>query len=186
VNQAELDTISRCKQGDPDALKEMYDLYHKKVYRIAYGVLRQKEDALDIVQEVFIKLFRSIQDFKGKSSFYTYLYRMALNTAIDFARKKKPPMADIEDEGLHLSGKTEERPDQVLFHKELEGRVKEAMEKLPVDQRMALFFREMEDLSYQEMAEAMGCSIGTVMSRLHYGRKKMHELLQDYMKEVGG
>lgn len=186
MSQVESELIYRCKQGDPNALKEIYDLYHKKVYRIAYGVLRHKEDALDIVQEVFIKLFRSIGDFKGKSSFYTYLYRMALNAAIDYARRKKPPMVDIEDEGLHLSSKVEERPDRVLLHKELEGRVNEAMGQLPADQRMALIFREMEGLSYQEIAEAMGCSIGTVMSRLHYGRKKMQELLKDYVKEVKG
>jgi RNA polymerase sigma-70 factor (ECF subfamily) len=76
VNHEETELISRCQQGDQDALKEVFDQYHKKVYRVAYGVVRQREDALDIVQEVFIKLFRSIKNFKGKSSFYTYLYRI--------------------------------------------------------------------------------------------------------------
>jgi len=180
----EAEEISRCQQGDQNALKEIFNQYHKKVYRVAYGVVRQREDALDIVQEVFIKLFRSIKNFRGKSHFYTYLYRMTMNTAIDHTRKMKrqPPPNMVEDEAFQLSDDVEKRPDRIFAHKELEARVKAAMEKLPPDQKAALIFREVEDLSYQEMAEAMGCSIGTVMSRLHYGRKKMQELLKDYVR----
>ena len=185
MDREETDLISRCQQGDHEALKEIFDKYQKKVYRIAYGVVRQREESLDIVQEVFIKLFRSIKNFKGKSNFYTYLYRMAMNTAIDHSRKMgKVHFSSIDDEGApQLSDDGEKRQDRVLIHKELEEKVKWAMEKLPPEQKAALIFREVEDLSYQEMAEAMGCSIGTVMSRLHYGRKKMQELLRDYLKE---
>ena len=184
MNRDETELISRCQQGDQDAFKEIFDQYHKKVYRIAYGVVRRREDALDIVQEVFIKLFHSIRNFKGKSLFYTYLYRMTMNAAIDHIRKMgKFPSSSLDEEGgIQLSEGVEKRPDQVLLHKELEGRVNAAMERLPADQRMALILREVEGLSYQEMAEAMGCSIGTVMSRLHYGRKKIRELLKDYVK----
>lgn len=187
MNHEEMELISRCQQGDQDALKEIYDQYHKKVYRIAYGVVRQREDALDIVQEVFIKLFRSIRNFKGESKFYTYLYRMVVNTAIDHSRKMgKFPVSSLdEDRGFQPSDDVEKRPDQILLHKELEGKVNLAMERLPIDQRMALVLREVEGLSYQEMAETMGCSIGTVMSRLHYGRKKMQEFLKDYVKPHG-
>lgn len=186
MNHEETDLISRCQQGDQDALKEIFDQYHKKVYRIAYGVVRQREDALDIVQEVFIKLFRSIRNFKGKSKFYTYLYRMALNTAIDHSRKRGKLIASSldEDRGFQPSDEIGKRPDRILLDKELEERVKLALEKLPIDQRMVLVLREVEGLSYQEMAETMGCSIGTVMSRLHYGRQKMQELLKDYVREV--
>jgi len=180
----EAGVISRCQKGDQDALKEIFDQYHQKVYRIAYGVVRQREDALDIVQEVFIKLFRSIKNFKGKSHFYTYLYRMTMNTAIDHTRKmKRQPSSSIdEDGGFQLADEAEKRPDRIFAHKELEESLKGALEKLPPDQKAALIFREVEGLSYQEMAEAMGCSIGTVMSRLHYGRKKIQELLKDYAK----
>jgi RNA polymerase sigma-70 factor (ECF subfamily) len=185
VNHVETELISRCQQGDPDALKEIFDQYHKKVYRVAYGVVRQREEALDIVQEVFIKLYHSIKNFKGKSKFYTYLYRMAMNTAIDHARKMgRSPFSRLEEmEGFQPSEGVEKRPDSILLHKELEERVKVALEKLPTDQRMALIFREVEGLSYQEMAEAMGCSIGTVMSRLHYARKRIQELLKNDTKE---
>jgi RNA polymerase sigma-70 factor (ECF subfamily) len=183
VNQGEAELISRCQQGDQDALKEIFEQYHKKVYRIAYGVVRQREEALDIVQEVFIKLFRSIKNFKGRSHFYTYLYRMVMNTAIDHARKTgKQQLSSLDEEGsFEPSDEAEKGPERILLHKELEERVKRAMDKLPVEQRAALIFRDMEGLSYQEMAEAMECSIGTVMSRLHYGRKKMQELLKDYV-----
>jgi RNA polymerase sigma-70 factor (ECF subfamily) len=185
VNQGEADLISRCQKGDQDALKEIFDQYNKRVYRIAYGVVRQREDALDIVQEVFIKLFRSIRNFKGRSKFYTYLYRLAMNTAIDHVRKAgKYPASRLDQEGvLQPADEVEKGPDRILLHKELEGRVNMAMGRLPIDQRTALVLREVEGLSYQEMAETMGCSIGTVMSRLHYGRRKMRELLKNYVKK---
>jgi RNA polymerase sigma-70 factor (ECF subfamily) len=179
--------ISRCQQGDQEALKEIFDKYHKKVYRIAYGVVRQREEALDVVQEVFIKLFRSIKNFKGRSQFYTYLYRMVMNTAIDHKRKVgKQFMPSLDEEGsIQPSDDAEKGPERLLLQKELEERVKLAMDKLPPEQKAALIFRDVEGLSYQEMAEAMGCSIGTVMSRLHYGRKRMQESLKDYVKLPG-
>ena len=182
INEAQL--ISRCQQGDQEALREIFNQYHQKLYRIAYGVVRHREEALDIVQEVFIKLFRSIHQFKGKSRFYTYLYRMTMNTAIDHTRKMKkvPPLSMDEEEGFQLSDDADKRPDRILDHKELEARVKWSMDQLSPDQKAALIFREVEELSYQEIAEATGCSIGTVMSRLHYGRKKVQELLKDYVE----
>jgi RNA polymerase sigma-70 factor (ECF subfamily) len=187
VNLEETEMISRCQRGDQEALKEIFDKYNKKVYRIAYGVVRQREEALDIVQEVFIKLFHSIKNFKGKSHFYTYLYRMVMNTAIDHARKTgKQIISSLDEEGsFQPSDDLEKGPERILLQKELEERVKSAMDKLPAEQRAALIFRDVEGLSYQEMAESMGCSIGTVMSRLHYGRKRMQELLKDYVGLYG-
>jgi RNA polymerase sigma-70 factor (ECF subfamily) len=187
VNLEETEMISRCQRGDQEALKEVFDKYNKKVYRIAYGVVRQREEALDIVQEVFIKLFHSIKNFKGKSHFYTYLYRMVMNTAIDHARKTgKQIISSLDQEGsFQPSDDLEKGPERILLQKELEERVKLAMDKLPAEQRAALIFRDVEGLSYQEMAETMGCSIGTVMSRLHYGRKRMQELLKDYVELYG-
>jgi RNA polymerase sigma-70 factor (ECF subfamily) len=187
VNREETEMISRCQQGDQEALKEIFDKYHNKVYSIAYGVVRQREEALDVVQDVFIKLFRSIKNFKGRSNFYTYLYRMVMNTAIDHKRKTgKQFMSSLDVEGsFEPSDEPEKGPEKVLLQKELEERVKLAMDKLPAEQKAALIFRDVEGLSYQEMAEAMGCSIGTVMSRLHYGRKRMQESLKDYVKLPG-
>jgi RNA polymerase sigma-70 factor, ECF subfamily len=187
VDHEETEMISRCQQGDQEALKEIFDKYHNKVYRIAFGVVRQREEALDVVQEVFIKLFRSIKNFKGRSHFYTYLYRMVMNTAIDHKRKTgKQFMSSLDEEGsFEPSDEAEKGPERILLQKELEERVKLAMDKLPAEQKAALIFRDVEGLSYQEMAEAMGCSIGTVMSRLHYGRKRLQESLKDYVKLPG-
>jgi RNA polymerase sigma-70 factor (ECF subfamily) len=187
VDREETEMISRCQQGDQEALKEIFDKYHKKVYSIAYGVVRQREEALDVVQEVFIKLFRSVKDFKGRSHFYTYLYRMAMNTAIDHRRKDgKQFISSLDEEGsFEPSDEVEKGPERILLQKELEEKVKLAMDKLPDEQKAALIFRDVEGLSYQEMAEAMRCSIGTVMSRLHYGRKRMQESLKDYIKLHG-
>lgn len=185
MDHDEADLISRGQDGDQEALKEIFDRYRERVYRIAYGVVRHREDALDIVQEVFIKLFRSIKSFEGKSRFYTYLFRMTLNTAIDHSRKmKKALVSSIDEEGGYVPvDAVENRPDRIAARKELEKRINMAMDKLPRDQKAAIILREVEGLSYQEMAEAMECSIGTVMSRLHYARKKLQESLKDYVNE---
>lgn len=187
MNHEETQLISRCQQGDQEAFKEIFDRYQKKVYRIAYGVVRHREEALDIVQEVFVKLFHSIKNFKGKSHFYTYLYRMVMNTAIDHSRKMgKQIISSLDEEGsFEPSEEIEKWPEKILLQKELEEKVNGAMRKLPAEQRAAIIFREVEGLSYQEMADAMECSIGTVMSRLHYARKRMQELLKDYVGPQG-
>ena len=181
----EAELISLCQRGNQEALKQVFDLYNRKVYRVAYGVLRHREEALDIVQEVFIKLFRSIKNFKGESRLSTYLYRMAVNTAIDHVRKAGKPIASsLEgEEGFQPAEEPEKRPDRIFLYKELEGKVNEALGKVPADQRMALILREVEGLSYQEIADSMKCSIGTVMSRLHYGRKRMQDLLKGYVTQ---
>jgi RNA polymerase sigma-70 factor (ECF subfamily) len=188
VDLDEAKLISRCQRGDQEGLRQIFELYQKKVYRIAYGVLRHREEALDIVQEVFIKLFRSIKNFKGESRLSTYLYRMAINTSIDHLRKTGKPYTSSldEEEGIQPAEEPERRPDRILLYNELEGKVNEALNKLPVDQRVAILLREVEGLSYQEIAETTKCSIGTVMSRLHYGRKRMQDLLRDYLREGEG
>ena len=115
MDHDETDMISRCQQGDQEALKEIFDKYHKKVYSIAYGVVRQREEALDVVQEVFIKLFRSIKKFKGRSHFYTYLYRMVMNAAIDHKRKVgKQFMSSLDEEGsFEPSDEAERGPERI-------------------------------------------------------------------------
>ena len=186
MNNREVELISRCQKGDQDALKEIFQQYHKKIYRIAYGVIGHREDALDIVQEVFIKLFHSIKNFKGKSAFYTYLYRLTMNTAIDHSRrKKKTSLISLDqEEGFQPLDGPEKRPDHIVACKELDQKVRWAIDQLPADQKATLIYREIEELSYQEIAEAMNCSVGTVMSRLHYGRKKLQDLLGNILTSV--
>lgn len=186
MNHDEADLINRCKFGDSAAFKQLFDRYHKKIYRIAYGFVRHREDALDIVQEVFIKLFNSLKNFRGESNLYTYIYRMAINASIDHMRKFqkfKVSSLDLEPP-LHLADSSEKRPDSVLSGKEIEKKIGEALNELPEEQKTTIILREIEGLSYEEISEIMGCSIGTVMSRLHYGRKRMKEFLENYLKEA--
>ncbi|MCX8118639.1 MAG: sigma-70 family RNA polymerase sigma factor [Desulfobacterota bacterium] len=187
MDEKEAELIKRCQQGDQTAMREIFEQHHRRVYRIAYGVVRRREDALDVVQEVFIKLFRSLKGFKGKSTLSTYLYRLTLNAAIDHCRRsKKTPGVSLEATGDIRAVEAEEgRPDQLAARKELEAIMKWAIDQLPREQRSALLLREIEELSYAEIAETMGCSIGTVMSRLHYGRKRLLELLKDHLKGEG-
>jgi DNA-directed RNA polymerase specialized sigma24 family protein len=140
VEYDEAELISRCQQGDQEALREIFERHHQKVYRVAYGVLRQREEALDI-------------------------------SSLD------------QQEGFEPAEEPERRPDRIFLYREMEGKVNEALNELPADQRTAIVLREVEGLSYQEIAETMKSSIGTVMSRLHYGRRRMQELLKNYLKE---
>lgn len=180
----ETELITRGKQGDQEALEQLFTLYSKKVYRVAYGVVRKREDALDIVQEVFIKLFSSLKKFRGESNFYTYVYRMTINSSIDYIRKTRKSSASSFDGDLpsQVSDSPEKRPDSILYGKEIEGKIKKALDVLPEEQKATLILREVEGLSYEEISKVMRCSIGTVMSRLHYGRKRMKELLKEYIK----
>ncbi len=186
VNQDEVDLINKCKRGDTWAFKQIYETYHKKVYHIAYGFTRNREEALDIVQEVFIKLFNSLKNFRGESNLYTYVYRMAINTSIDHTRKTQRFRTSSLDLELpfQLADLSEKRPDNILFGKEVEKKIGEALSELPEDQKTTIILREIEGLSYEEISKLMGCSIGTVMSRLHYGRKRMKEALKEYMMEI--
>jgi RNA polymerase sigma-70 factor (ECF subfamily) len=186
VEHDEAKLIALCQEGDQKALKEIFDLHHKKVYRVAFGMVRHREDAMDIVQDVFIKLFRSIKEFKGESRLSTYLYRMTVNTSIDHIRKMGKPghnRALEDEEGFQPAEDGEKRPDRIFLYKELEGKVNEALSQIPSDQRTAIVLREVEGLSYEEIAKTMKCSIGTIMSRLHYGRKKMQEFLKGYVRQ---
>lgn len=183
MNHDEVDLINGCKRGDNLAFKQIFDIYNKKIYRIAYGFVRNREDALDIVQEVFIKLFNSLKNFRGDSNLYTYIYRMAINTSIDYVRKTqrlRTSSLDLELP-LQLPDSSKEWPENLLFGKEIEEKIVEALNELTEDQKTAIILREIEGLSYDQISEIMGCSIGTIMSRLHYGRKKMKEILKEYI-----
>lgn len=184
MEKDEIKSTLQVGSSDRDLLKIIFDLYQKKVYRIAYGMIRNREDALDIVQEVFIKLFNSLKNFRGDSNIYTYIYRTAINTSIDYMRKIRKSSGESFDDDLKtkISDSDEKRPDRLLIEKELEEKIREALNKLPKKQRAILTLREVEGLSYEEISKVIGCSIGTVMSSLHYGRRRMKKYLKEYIK----
>jgi RNA polymerase sigma-70 factor (ECF subfamily) len=177
--------VQEAKRGDTDAFEELVRRYQQKVYAIAYGICHNEQDAVDVSQEVFIKIHKKLKDFRGASSFYTWLYRITANVSIDFRRRTKRITTVEFDEKIleeprpgvpHLEQKTFD-PRKILEGRELREAILSAIEKLPEDQRATVILRELENLSYKEIAKAMNCSLGTVMSRLHYGRKKLKETL---------
>ncbi len=164
--------------------------YQRKTYSVAYGFLRNQEDALDVVQESFIKVHRYIGKFEGNSSFYTWLYRIVANLCIDHLRRAKRHR-DVEfDDGLRHDGKDESStnlthlttygdPGDMLRRKEILSAVEESLDHLSDKHRAVIVMRELQGLSYEQMAEAMECSKGTIMSRLFHARRNMQRLLAE-------
>lgn len=187
--------IRRLKEGDVQALEELVRFYQDRVYRLAYGLLQDPEDALDVTQEAFLRVHQSIGRFAGKSAFFTWLYRIVVNLCHDTRRKKArrrhefsldQAIEEREEAGdppLELADPQGIGPDEASADLELEMKVREAMESLPDKHRTTLLLREVEGLSYEEIAEATDVNIGTVMSRLHYARKRMQEMLRPILGE---
>jgi len=181
------DLVAAAQRGDRDAFRTLFERYHRRAYALAYGVVRHQDDALDVVQDAFIKAHKYLDKFEGNSSFYTWLYRIVMNLAIDHLRKHrrvKPVELDeskLEDGGEEsllpriLGG----NPGRALMDKEIRGRIDQALSELSENHRSVLVMRELEGLSYEEMAAAMDCSKGTIMSRLFHARRNMQKRLLD-------
>jgi RNA polymerase sigma-70 factor (ECF subfamily) len=183
--------VDAAKTGDRDAFRTLFERYQRRAYSLAYGVVRNPDDALDIVQDAFIKAHRYLDKFEGTSSFYTWLYRIVMNLAIDHIRKSRRAKAvDFSDltvkEGDEAVGEEDllprilgGHPGRALMDKEIRRRIEEALGELSDNHRAVLVMREMEGLSYEEMAQVMGCSKGTIMSRLFHARRNMQKRLLD-------
>ncbi len=187
----DLALVAAVKGGDRRAFQVLMQRYQRKVYAVAYGFLRNQEDALDVVQESFIKVHRYIGKFEGNSSFYTWLYRIVANLCIDHLRKAKRHR-DVEfDDGLRHDAKDESPtdvapglagfgdPSDMLRRKEILAAVEASLEHLSDKHRAVIVMRELQGMSYEEMAQAMKCSKGTIMSRLFHARRNMQKLLTE-------
>jgi RNA polymerase sigma-70 factor (ECF subfamily) len=181
------DLVEAARRGDRDAFRTLFERYHRRAYALAFGVLRHQDDALDVVQDAFIKAHKYLDKFEGNSSFYTWLYRIVMNLAIDHLRKHRrvrpveldeQKLDDATDEGL-LPKLLGGNPGRALMDKEIRHRIDEALGELSDNHRAVLIMRELEGLSYEEMAQTMGCSKGTIMSRLFHARKNMQKRLVD-------
>jgi RNA polymerase sigma-70 factor (ECF subfamily) len=181
--------VLAAQRGDRDAFKTLFERYHRRAYALAFGVVRHQDDALDVVQDAFIKAHKYLDKFEGNSSFYTWLYRIVMNLAIDHLRKHrrvKPVELDetrIDNDGDDpllpriLGG----NPGRALADKQLRARIDQALDELSENHRSVLVMRELEGLSYEDMAQAMGCSKGTIMSRLFHARRNMQKRLLDLL-----
>ena len=192
VERADADLVRQAGEGDRDAFRELFERYQRRVLSVVMGMLHDREAALDVTQETFIKAYRSIDRFKGEASFYTWIYRIAVNLAIDWQRREwRRPMAaptrspsgdGPEEDAIDRIGDETPGNDPFLAtrDRQLRERVREAIEELTPDHKAVILLREVEGLSYDEISRAMQCSIGTVMSRLHYARKKLQKRLKEF------
>jgi RNA polymerase sigma-70 factor (ECF subfamily) len=184
--------VERCKTGDEAAFKELVLRYQKKVYMIVYSMINNHQDSLEKTQEVFLRVHKHIHHFEGTASFYTWIYRIAVNLCIDHYRRRKSFSYEYDDAIRHdasmadelyplVSSASRETPTGRLLKEELAAKIREAMDKLSPKHRQVLVLRELDGLSYQEIADVVGISIGTVMSRLFHARKHMQQKLSKYL-----
>jgi RNA polymerase sigma-70 factor (ECF subfamily) len=184
---ADSELVRRAQGGDARAFDQLVTRYRGKVYGMCHHLLQNEQDAWDIAQEAFIKAWRALPSFKLDSSFYTWLYRIVHNCSYDWLRKRRIQSDGEFDDEIHrdVAAGAEAvprdglRPDQALKNKELGARITAAIEQLSPEHREVMLLREVEGLSYEEIAAATESQTGTVMSRLFYARKKLQELLKD-------
>jgi RNA polymerase sigma factor (sigma-70 family) len=186
----ELELVVRAKRGDLDAYDELIKRYQERIYATIYHMTANHEDANDLAQEAFIKAFQAIKSFKGGSSFYTWVYRIAVNKTINFLKQRKNrshmSLNDLDFNAEHdpdlvalISDKTPRREASLA---ELQEKLNAAMLKLSEPHRLVATLHDVQGLSHEEIADIMGCNIGTVRSRLFYARQQLQAELADYLK----
>lgn len=170
--------------GNTEAFEFLFDKYRERVYGIAYRFVRNKEDALEVAQEVFLRVYLGLAKFKTNSKFFTWLYRITVNRAIDFTRSRKvQPILGMDANAMDAIGEPPGRrsrpsdPVEQAQESELEERLMSAVAQLSEKHRAVFVLHACENLAYKQIAEVVGCNIGTVMSRLFYARKKLQEIL---------
>jgi RNA polymerase sigma-70 factor (ECF subfamily) len=186
----EADLVKRAKRGDLQSYDELVKRYQERIYATLYHMTGNHEDANDLAQDAFIKAYSALNSFKGGSSFYTWLYRIAVNKTINFIKQKKNKfhlsLNDIDFNAEHdpdlmalISDKT---PNRDIALSELQKKLNEALLKLSEPHRMVVVLHDVQGLSHDEIADIMDCNIGTVRSRLFYARQQLQGFLADYIK----
>jgi RNA polymerase sigma-70 factor, ECF subfamily len=199
IREAEEDRvlIARAQQGDMAAFRQLVDRHQRRAFAIALALVRDENDARELVQDAFLRVFKGINSFQGGSSFFTWLYRIITNLSIDLIRKPGRQLVDI-DEARFDSEESREAdfplisrvdgadPADVVRRREIAKRLQTALDALPPYHRGVIVMREIEGLSYEEMAQAMNVSKGTIMSRLFHARQKLQKALADcYEEQIG-
>ena len=177
--------VERVQAGDKHAFDLLVIKYQSRIINVVNRYLRDPVESMDLAQEAFIKAYRALPNFRGESAFYTWLYRIAINTAKNFlvAQSRRPPGSDIEaTDAEQFEGpsalKETATPESMLLRDEIQQVIFSAIETLPDDLRTAITLRELEDMSYEEIAEAMDCPIGTVRSRIFRAREAIDTKLK--------
>jgi len=186
----EITLVRRARQGDLGAYDDLVRRYQERIYATVYHMTSNHEDANDLAQEAFIKAFHALKSFKGGSSFYTWVYRIAVNKAINFLKQRKNKIQlsldDLDVNAEHdpdlvalISDKTPRRETGLA---ELQEKLNAAMQKLSEPHRLVVTLHDVQGLSHEEIAQIMECNIGTVRSRLFYARQQLQAYLSDYLK----
>ncbi|HEV2390734.1 MAG TPA: sigma-70 family RNA polymerase sigma factor [Verrucomicrobiae bacterium] len=186
----EMELVKRARKGDLGAYDDLVRRYQERIYATVYHMTSNHEDANDLAQEAFIKAFHALKSFKGGSSFYTWVYRIAVNKTINFLKQRKNraqiSLDDLDFNAEHdpdlmalISDKTPRREVNLI---ELQEKLNESMQKLSEPHRLVVTLHDVQGLSHEEIAEIMDCNIGTVRSRLFYARQQLQAYLSDYLK----
>ena len=179
----ESELIRRCLAGDTEAFEPLVERYRQRVWRLAFQLLHDREDAWDCAQEAFVRAFHSLASFRGQSAFYTWLFRITVNVATDRQRARGAHARAFgaervpEEEWKRTTPDPGGGPDQSAVQSEQRERIRQALDALPPKARTIIMLSDVEGLSYREIAEVLDCPIGTVMSRLHNARKRLKGLL---------
>ena len=183
----DLELVKRCQDGDSDAFRVLVERYQQRATRLAFRYVKRIDDAQDIAQDAFIRVFKSIKEFRNESQFYTWFYRILVNLALDHLRRNKNQASEFQDGVLLRSQSAAEaqlkttNPREELWKKQRRKAIVESIDSLPPDQRTTVILREIDGLSYEEIAQVTKVPIGTVMSRLFYARRKLQDKLKEYV-----
>lgn len=189
----DLTLVQRARAGDQRAFKLLVERYQRKVYSVALGMVKDKEEARDVAQEAFVKVYKYLDHFKGDASFYTWLYRITVNICIDVLRKKgskgdehvefdESVKLDTSEAGIGALGtRLGTNPQKSVLRRELAERITSAMQSIPSAHRQILLLREVEGMSYEDLSRILEIPKGTVMSRLFHARLKMQKILREYL-----
>ncbi len=171
----ELEAIDRCRQGDIAGLHVLYELHRMKVYNLSWRMLGSPQDAEDALQEIFLKVFGRIKNYRGESAFSTWLYRMTTNHCLDLLRRRKI----LTFLGFENAPEVQDKKDsEKAVNLGLSSVVAQALERLPAKQKACLLMREMEELSYEDIASALQLSLGSVKSNIHRAKAQLKEVLE--------
>ena len=181
--------VALAQQGDMTAYDALVTRHRGRIYAMIRNMIHQEADAWDICQDVFIKAWKALPKFEAKARFSTWIYRIAHNAVYDWVRKRKiQSVGELNDEiftrekidsGSFTTPSGGESPDDTMVQSELRMKIEAALAKLSTDHREVVILNDVQGLSYKEIADAMSCSLGTVMSRLYYARQKLQAMLKD-------
>jgi RNA polymerase sigma-70 factor (ECF subfamily) len=182
--------VERAQQGDREAFATLVRRHQDRAFNLAYQMVRNREDALDISQEAFARAYTSLPTFKGEASFSTWLHRIVVNLAIDSLRRKRVTGTASYDDTRAVPGEPEAEPSTrddpatALESKQVRALLARGIAQLPPVQQAVLVLREIEGMTYEEISQAVGCSLGTVMSRLFYARRRLQQVLRKHLADL--